>query len=374
MAQHATRSRSSTTVLLRCLLALALLAPSGVLFVQLWTSVGDRLAVARLERQGLEYLNRLGQLTIAMTDAQSAAIAGQPFPRDAITRAVEAVGSVDTSIGGELRTHERWSALRAKVEALASMSITDPTSAYATYSEATDLLLALYEKVRDNSQLIRDQDADAYYLQDGAAQELPEAVVAAGRFADLAVMAVGRPRSDAATTTANLLNARDAVISPANDLAADLQAAVDGTSSRTLSSNLLSRLDRFRRSMDTLTATTVPVDGRTPVDVGALQRVRAEVQASASELATAILAELDGLISARIDNLDRQRLIAAGTLAAAGLLALIPVGALFGRPRRRPDAEPPTPPTPPYAAGDGRPLDGLEPAVELSRREPTGAR
>jgi hypothetical protein len=365
MAQHATRSSSSITVLLRCLLALALLVPAGVLFTQLWSSVGDRLEFARLERRGLEYLNSLGQLTIALTDAQSAAVAGKPFPRDAITRAVEAVGGVDARIGDELRTHERWSGLRAKVEALASLGIGDPGTAFTTYGEATDLLLALYEEVRDNSQLIREQEADAYYLQDGAAQELPEAVVAAGRFADLAIIANGRPKADAASTAANLLNARDAVTSPADDLAGDLQDAVDGTSSRSLSGNLLSRLDRFRRAMETLTATTVPVDGRTAVDASALQNVRNEVQTAASELATTILAELDGLIGARIDDLERQRLLAAGTLVLAGLLAAVPVAALYVRPRRRPDAEPaPPPPTRP----------GVPALVGANHGEPAGAR
>ncbi|MEV4511715.1 hypothetical protein AB0K00_22420 [Dactylosporangium sp. NPDC049525] len=364
MAQHATRSRSSIAVLLHCLLAFALMAPTTLLFARVWGSVGERARFAQSERNGIQYIRSLGQLTIALTDAQSAAVSGRPFPRDTITRVVEATASVDARIGGDLRTHERWSGLRAKIEALAALSVVDPATAFSTFGEATDMLLALYKEVRDNSQLTREQDVDASYLQEGAAQQLPEAVVAAGRFMDLAVIAAGRPRNDPAGTAANLLNARDAVTYPANDLAAGLQAAVDGTSSRTLSGNLLSRLDRFRRGMETLTATTVPVDGRTAVNTAALRDVRNEVQTAASELAATILDELDLLIGARIEDLDRQRRTAAVTLAVGVLLALIPLAVRLVRPRRRPVTDPPVP----------LPSLPAEDVVPTWRREPTGAR
>lgn len=367
MAQHATRSRTPIAVLLRCLLALALIAPAAALFAQVWTTVTGGAGTARQERQGIEYLTSLDRLTIALTDAQSAAVAGRPLPRDELTRAVEATGAVDARIGGGLRTHERWTGLRAGIEALASAAspAADP---YSAYGETTDMLLALYAEVRKNSQLAREQDADAYYLQDGAAEQLPAAVVAAGRFADLAVMAGTRPRGDAATTAAGLLTARNTVIAPANVLAADLQAAVDGTSSRTLGANLLSRMDRFRRSMETLTATAVPVDGRTPVDIVVLQNIRTEIQSAALDLAATILGELDQLVGARIGDLDGQRRTAAATMAAAVLLALLPAAALFVRPRRRPAAEPAVPP-PAVAVPPGH-----ETGPAARHREPAGAR
>lgn len=336
MAIHVTHPRTPVGILLRCLLAVALLAPVATLFGQVWSSESEKITFAEQERRGIEYLSTLGQLTIALTDAQSAAVAGKPFPRDAITKAVEATGSVDTRIGERLRTRERWSGLRAKIEALASLDLADPQNAFNSYGEATDLLLALYEAVRDNSQLTREQDADAYYLQDGAAQELPESVVAAGRFADLAVLASRKPRADVAAATAALLTARDAVISPANDLAGDLQSAVDGTDSRTLSGNLLSRLDRFRRSMETLTASSTALDGKNTFDASPLTAARAEVQTAASELAATILDELDTLIAARLDDLTGKRTLALVTLLVAIPLAFLPLALAWFGDRRRP--------------------------------------
>ena len=67
--------------------------------------------------------------------------------------------------------------------------------ALGAYQEVTDLLLALYGKVRDESGLVHDPDADAYQLQESVGANLPIAVIAAGRLADLAVFASGLPEA-----------------------------------------------------------------------------------------------------------------------------------------------------------------------------------
>ena len=86
--------------------------------------------------------------------------------------------------------------MRAKLEALRGRSATDPEAAYTAYGEVADLLLALHRKVRESSGLVRDPDADSFFLQDSAGQELPEAVVAAGRLADLGTLVSRRPAAE----------------------------------------------------------------------------------------------------------------------------------------------------------------------------------
>ncbi|GIJ43893.1 hypothetical protein Val02_07790 [Virgisporangium aliadipatigenens] len=368
MATHTTRSYPVTALVLRGLLAVALVVPVGLLFGRTWGEEGDRIATADQERLGIEYLKTLGPLTIALTDAQSAAVAGREFKRETLTQAVAATAAVDARIGGSLHTHERWTSLREKIEGLLGGDTPDATTVYNNYGEAAELLLALYDQVRDRSHLIREQDADAYYLQDGASEELPEAIVAAGRFADLAVL-TGKVRTDLPTATANLLTARDGVLSPVSDLAQDLQSAIEGTSSRTMSGNLLGRLDRFQRGVQSLTQSLSALDGRTPVDSSRVNPARVELQAAGVELAATILDELDGLIAQRGDDLSGSRLMALLLLLAGILLALVPLAALLVSGLRRPAARPapaprqagPTapsgPPGPPPAPTHGRPRD-----------------
>jgi preprotein translocase subunit SecG len=330
--------------LLLPLLAVTLLVPVAILFVQTRQSQGEEESFAQKERHGIQYLQALYQVTTALMDAQSAAVAGRSVPADALSRAVIATTAVDDRLGSGLSTRDRWSGVRAKIEALPSRNLKDPETIYSAYGEAASLLVALYAKVRENSELIRDPDADAYFLEDGAAEELPQSVVAAGRLADLAVIAPARPTSQRTNTIADLTTAKGAVSSPVSDLTEDLQAAADGTKSRTLSGNLLSRLDIYQRNMDKLTVVTSPLGSdKITVDAATLAGIRTDVQSSATGLGGAILTELDSLIASRLDGLTTERLITVTTGTAATLLTLaaIALGVLSRRRREqshRPDA------------------------------------
>lgn len=322
--------------LLLPLLAVTLLVPVAVLFVQTRQAQGEEESFAQKERHGIQYLQALYQVTTALMDAESAAVAMRSVPGDALNRAVIAAAAVDARLGGELSTRDRWSGVRAKIEALPSRNAKDPESTYSAYGEATGLLVALYAKVRENSELIRDPDADAYFLEDGAAEELPQSVVAAGRLADLAVITPARPASQRNNTIADLTAAKGAVASPVHDLTEDLQGAADGTKSRTLSGNLLSRLDLYQRNMDKLAVVTSPLGSeKTNVDAAIVTGIRTDVQSSASDLGGAILTELDSLVSSRLDGLTTERLVTTAAGAAAVLLALAAVAlAVLSRRRR----------------------------------------
>lgn len=321
--------------LVRSVLLAALLIPVTILFTQVRQDAADKESFAERERHGVAYLSVLWRLTLAVTDAQSAAVAGRAPAGDAVARAVRATGEVDERLGDELRTHERWAALRAKIEALPGRDLADPAAAYAAYTEVTDLVLALFGKVRENSELIRDPDADAYYLEDAGAEELPEAVVAAGRLADLAVLAPTRPAADRTTTIAELTVAHSEVTDPAVDLTEDLRSAVDGTESRTLSGNLLSRLDLFQRGMDNLTAVSAPDQSRLMPDPGPVSTARAAMQDAAADLGETIFTELDGLIANRIDDVNGEQRRTLVTLLLAVLLVVVPILAMFVRIRPR---------------------------------------
>ncbi|MEU7956445.1 hypothetical protein [Micromonospora humida] len=313
--------------LLPLLLATALLLlPVAFLVVQGYRLVDTDRELAERERLGVEYLRALGPVTEALVDAQTAAVAGRPVPRDALDRAVEEAAAVDTRVGGELRSTERWAGLRAKLEGLPSRSLTDPETAFTAYGEVTDLLLALHGKIRETSGLIRDPGSDSYFLQDGVGEEMPEATVAAGRLIDLAVLAQRRPAADQARTVGELATLRFAALQPAGDLVNDLQTVVDTSESADIGAGVLTPFDNYQRAVEALGALSQPRGRAQELDVAKLAAARNQAQTASRELQPVLLDELDRLLRQRIDQLDRDALLILAAGGVAGLL-LVALGA-----------------------------------------------
>jgi hypothetical protein len=368
-AGHGRRWAGGWAPVVGAALALVLLVPIGMLFVSHWRDLDDRVSVATHERHGVEYIAALGELTVALADAQSAAINGRAIPRHAVAGAVEATAEVDARLGEMHRVAQRWAQLRGVIDELTAQESADPRTAYAAYGEAMDLLLDLHHKLRETSGLIRDADPDTYYLQDGAGEELPETVVAASRLVDLVAISAAeaaeaaeaaaqaqtqqgeetgqeeqsQPGEEAqqppgdpaeqpspeqsalaqqAAGVAAISVARVAVAGPADDLANNIQAALDNTASRTLSSNVLSAFDRFLQAKDTLLLELAPGADPAGVDLARLDRIRVDMQAAATDLFHALLGEMDALLASRIDELRQRQWTAAGAAAVAALLAV----------------------------------------------------
>ncbi|RKR88866.1 hypothetical protein BDK92_3197 [Micromonospora pisi] len=373
-AQRPRRWPNAPGKALRLSLAVILIAPIAALFVQLQGSVDDDQELAVREQHGIEYLRSLADVTVALTEAQSAAVAGRPVLREALATAVERTTVIDTRLGAELRTRERWAGVRAKIEALPDRGATAPDAVFTVYREAADLLLALYDKVRESSGLMRDPEADSYYLQDAVGEELPFALIAAGRLADLAVLGAARRPAERLRTVVELTAARTSLLDPAGDLIESLQAAVDSTESPNLGGNLLNQLDSYQRAIEALAAASALTDGTSAADLTQIAAARVTAHAAAEQLSTIILTELAALIDARVDRLarDQQITIGAGVLALLLLLALIAAILLGGR---RHPAAPTAPNIPDTPSAE---VTGTEPGrwdalVEWSAAGPSGA-
>jgi hypothetical protein len=357
--------------------------------MQEWRSTGDQRTFGRQERLGVEYLTALGPLTAALTQAQSAAVAGATVETAGLTAAVKDVADVDARLGDQLETQDRWRGLRTKIEQLVGSTPAAGRPAYDAYGEATDLLLVLHDRVQENSQLIRDPDADSYDLQDAAARQLPRFLVATGRFTDLAMIFTttpvggpGAPAMDRAAKLGQLFAAQVTVNQPAEAISNDLQSAVAVSQSPTLGGSVFNLLDHLRLSIDAFNAKSTLTSGQiSPADATALISLRATAVEAAKPLYNSVLSELDTLIGARLDRIESDRRLAVVAGALAVVIALAPALWLAGvrlRARRRP-----VPLAPP--GRHGRPDDDDPSQLDLawpvgagrpgvpSEREPSGA-
>mgnify|MGYP003471704811 CR=1 FL=1 len=336
-----------TFYLVRPVLALVLLVPVVTLFGMSWQSNGDSERYADHERHGVSYINALISVELALAESQTSNMTGRSVETAAqpLVRAIQTAAAADAKYGDELRTHERWAELRTKIESL-STSNTEAVAAYSAAEETAELLLALIEKVRTSSGLIRDPSADTYYLQDAAAQELPEAIVASSRLVGLAMLTVLQPATQDALL-GDLLSSRAALASNVVDLADDVRQTVDTTDSKALGGNLLAPLDRFRQAVDSLMPAATALRGRTlvinPAEVGQSWEA---ARSAAGTLSMVMLSETDSLLADRLVSLGQRTRNAILVLVAAVLLAVVPPVVELVRWRRRgsrprPPAQPP---------------------------------
>jgi len=323
-ARQRRRGRPIGTIA-RSLLPLVLIVSVTVLFSIVWQSVGEQSDFAAQERNGVRYIQALEPLEIALTNAEAAAVNGGAAAPEPLARAVDAVALVDNELRDQLGTQDRWTGLRAKIASLPTGG--SGAAVIAGYSGANDLLLALMDKVRNTSKLIRDPAADTYYLEDGAAQELPEGIVAAAQYTDLLVSVAKQSAAEQAKALVDINSARSDLVSNAHDLSDDVRLAVEGTGSRSLGGALLKKLDRFNQSIDSLVPLMSTVlAGKGSIEVAKVVRARDEMQTAGADLSAALLTQIDGALSSRLSSLSQRRLLAIATLVVPVLLAIATLG------------------------------------------------
>jgi hypothetical protein len=312
--QRAVRAATAVTV------AVALLIPVAVLFAQVWASTGDKLSFAADERRGVAYLGPLTRLLSATTEAQSKAVARKPVDPTAVRAAIAAVDEIDARLGGELRTTERWTTIRAIVQERTGRAWPRPAEAYTQYSDLVTQLMELNRKVGDASRLILDPELDTYYVMNAVVLRIPEVLVDSGRYTDLSVLAAESGLADTGSA-AQLTAARNRVATNATDLSDGLVKAFGNTTSPTLGPGLTRPLDDFRTAVDAVAPSNsllAPAPERSLNDLGTDQDA---LQRAALALQTAALNELDLLLANREDGTERTRLVTVGAAVLALLIA-----------------------------------------------------
>lgn len=313
---------------------IALLLLFGMLLsyvvVQLWTARTDDLTVVDTERKGGTYLKPVTHLVDELTKAQSAAVRASQPDSPALEAAIAGVDAVDKNLGTALGTHQRWSDVRAQIAAATAQRLSGD-AAYRTYTSVVALAIELCRKAGDTSNLILDPVLDSYYLMDTALLRVPDILVAAGRAADLAVLATQAP-SEAARSRVSIARYQVAVASEA--VGTGLRKAMEATGSATLGPNVTGRFDVFRSAVDAFVPPAMLLQTLDTADPATVVRSAERVRDAAGPLADSVYTELDRVLRARHDALSTQRLGAASTAGVGLLLGLVLLWLLLpGAPR-----------------------------------------
>ena len=371
---------------LAAVLTILILVPAGILFLRVWQQNEDDRDSAKREQHGVEYLTKLSPLVSALAEAQSSALQGVSAPPAALTAAVAQVSAVDQNLGVELGTRERWTGLRDKIGRLPAVA-GNTIQIFQAHVEVTDLALALYNSVLDNSELARDPDNDVSHLQEALGVDLPGTVVHVSRMGDLSLMLANirgnaTQRAQAQAILAPQFGAEvQAVNTSVSRLTDNLQAAVDDTRSPTLSGSLVTTVDGFRRGVEAFIRGASP-GGTAAPNPAAMATAQSQLQTSLSSLSGVLVRETNGLLTDRLDDLDSKRL---QNLVLAGVALLLVLAAvivpLTGR--RRSAEQPPNGPDNPngmsvggpdnYGNSQFDPMPAYGDEVHPTRRERSGA-
>jgi hypothetical protein len=329
MAVSVGRRPSRLRSALAALLTILILLPAGFLFLRVWQDIEDRRDDATTEKQGVEYLTALAPLISALAESQSSAVQGISATPPSLTAAVARVAAADQRLGADLQTRERWTGLKEKIDALPAASANRLTG-YQAHVEASDLTLALYRAVLDNSTLSRDQSNDISHLQEVLGADLPGTVVQVSRMGDLSLILPGLPTGTAQERQiqqgigVEFGATVQAVNRSVGSLTDNLQAAVDDTESTTLSGNLVTTVDSFRRGVESFIRGASPGGASAP-NSAALATAQSQLQTSLNSLAGVLVREMTGLLDDRLDGLDNRRIETIAMAALIVLFALIAV-------------------------------------------------
>ena len=116
----------------------------------------------------------------------------------------------------------------------------------------SELLLDVYERIRDRSGLVRDQEPDVFFLEDAAIRALPTSVVDAGRYGDSIIVEFTSNAADAKAAALNVSAYHALLDQDSDEVGDDVNDAVDSTASQSMSTSLLGAIDRYRQSVEGL--------------------------------------------------------------------------------------------------------------------------
>jgi hypothetical protein len=319
---QSSRAWGRTAIVLLCALVVA--GSFGVVLRDGWDARARSTELTDREKRGVAYVHALTTVIGQLVQAQTAAVRGSHPDVDKLRQAIDSLGKVDQANGTALSTTQRYRDLSSKAES-AFVATGPPRDQFQTWSDVVALALELGRAAGDNAGLTHDTGDDAYYLAQAALVQLPDAMMQAGRAADLA--SLGGSPTLAGGDAERAAVARYAVASDGEDVTNGLNKAISATESHTLGATIALPLDSFRTAVAAFTPPTA-VTGTAPATADMLVNGSKAIFDTALPLTHSLLTQLGRLLDARAAQLDqtrRKQLYAGGGAILAYLVAALAV-------------------------------------------------
>jgi signal transduction histidine kinase/DNA-binding response OmpR family regulator len=326
------------------LISLLFALPLALVMYLLVSEIDDRIAFARKEIRGDEYLRPLrallehvGQSQIQARDALAGQRASRPEATGKIEDDFAALAVVERTLGGALKTSDKYRVVREDWRVLKERLLA-PASA-----ERDDLhtrliadVRALMAQVGDTSNLILDPDLDSYYLMDAVLLKLPESADISRKIwlFGRKVLASGRPITD--VERAEFIRLASLLRATLEATRSGMDVAFRNNPAQNLRSRLSGPLDEYaaktRRLLDALDQQVVGFSRAADDDLAA------QALSAGFALWDRTVIELDGLLQARVDGFARKKHAVMGfaglVLILVGYLLVAFYAAVMGTVRR----------------------------------------
>jgi hypothetical protein len=313
--------------------ALAIVALVGTIVRQSAQTNSTATQLVESESDGAAALHPMLALVGDLVDAQSAAVRGVSTAdaQKSITTAINQITGADPEYGVKNQNTQAVADLTNQIH---DVEAGNPTgrAAYDAYSGLVTLALNLMRHTADTSHLIHDPQADSYFVMDAAVNRLPDALVYAGRAADLVALGGGQTLTGADGVSAAV--ARFYVSDSAAQVSSGLNQSIDVTSNSSLGSSIANRLDQFMAAAAAFAPPTMNTEISNPIsDPSTMAADARKVYATALPLAHTLIFQLQNLLTQREGGLASQWRFTASAAGLAVLIGLVMIWLLaIGRP------------------------------------------
>jgi hypothetical protein len=319
-------------LLAACALSIATLV--GIIVNQSARTNSNAEQLVDTEGDGAKSLHPMLALVGDLVDIQAAAVRSQPTAaaEAAITASINQITGVDPEYGVALNTNQAVTDLTNQIHAVEARKLTG-RAAYEAYSGLVTLAMHLMQHTADTSHLIHDPEVDTYFVMDAAVNRLPQALVYAGRAADLLALGGGKALLTGGDGT-NAAVARFNVSDAAEQVSSGLNQSIDFTTNSALGGNIADRLDQFMAAAAAFAPPTMLTQLDDAIgDPNSYAANARKVYATALSLAHFLIFQLQNLLTDREHGLESQWQFTASAAGVAALLGLVMVWLLaLGRP------------------------------------------
>jgi signal transduction histidine kinase/DNA-binding response OmpR family regulator len=306
------------------LVGLVMLVPLVLVLIQYLGKIDEDINFAEKEAIGVEYLLplkdffRVYQDYVAFTAAQPGSAAADQ--RAAVEAQISAVDSVNARLGTELELTAAWQSIKNRWATLPPVEQSAAgAERYQSQLALADEIVRFINQVGNNSNLILDPDIDSYYLMDTVVLRLPQADYYLNQIRTVASQAGqqgGLTPSD--RTSLSILGGLAVSLIEGNESGIDYSVAFNPALGATFNPATSSNSAAVR-SLNAFLATNP--------EASLVADRSTAVMDQLGEFYDLAAAQLTGLLEARIDRFNTQRLIVLTVaLAALALTAYLFTG------------------------------------------------